>query len=61
MKHAIVTGYSSGIGQSICVALENNGYVIIKLSSRLECIKDIENEVKKFVQFVKKGLDAYRV
>jgi len=50
MKHAIVTGYSSGIGQSICVALENNGYVIIKLSSRLECIKDIENEVKTILK-----------
>ena len=50
MKNAIVTGYSSGIGQSICIELENNGYTIIKLSSRLENIKDIENEVKSILK-----------
>jgi len=50
MKNAIVTGYSSGIGQSICTELENNGYFIIKLSSRLENIKELENEVKSILK-----------
>ena len=44
MKNAIVTGYSSGIGQSICQTLADNGYLVIKLVSRLEEIKKLEIE-----------------
>jgi short-subunit dehydrogenase len=50
MKNAIVTGYSSGIGYSICKELEENGYFIIKLDSRLEEIKELELEVKSIIK-----------
>ncbi|MDC0933458.1 SDR family NAD(P)-dependent oxidoreductase [Arcobacteraceae bacterium] len=50
MKNAIVTGYSSGIGQSICQILEDNGYVVIKLVSRLEEIKKLEVEIKNIIK-----------
>ena len=43
---AIVTGYSSGIGKAICEALQENGYDIIKLKSRLEDTASLEKEVK---------------
>lgn len=46
MKKAIVTGYSSGIGKAICDELQKNEYEIIKLQSRLEDVKSLENEVK---------------
>jgi len=46
MKNAIVTGYSSGIGKAICFELERNDYFVIKLESRLENTKNLENEVK---------------
>ena len=45
--NAILTGYSSGIGYSICEELENNGYQIIKLTSRLEDLKSLEIELKE--------------
>ena len=48
--NAIVTGYSSGIGRSISKELEQNGYHIIKLSSRLEDLKSLENEVKEILK-----------
>jgi len=47
---AIVTGYSSGIGKAICKELEENGYHIIKLTSRLEDLKSLENEIKDIVK-----------
>jgi short-subunit dehydrogenase len=50
MKNAIVTGYSSGIGQSICQILEDNGYEVIKLVSRLEEIKKLEVEIKNIIK-----------
>jgi len=46
MKNAIVTGYSSGIGKAISIKLEDYGYNIIKLNSRLEDISSLENEIK---------------
>ena len=46
MKNAIVTGYSSGIGKAICTRLENNGYKLIKLNSRLEDVNKLEVEVR---------------
>jgi short-subunit dehydrogenase len=50
MKKAIVTGYSSGIGKSICEELENNSYFIIKLESRLDNIQSLEIEIKKILE-----------
>ena len=47
---AIVTGYSSGIGKAICESLEQNGYKIIKLISRLEDVKSLEKEVKTLLK-----------
>lgn len=46
MKKALVTGYSSGIGKAICECLEANGYSIIRLKTRLENTKNLEEEVK---------------
>ena len=46
MKNAIVTGYSSGIGFAICSTLEQHGYRIIKLVSRLEDTVSLEKEIK---------------
>ena len=48
--NAIVTGYSSGIGFEICKKLKNNGYNIIKLTSRLEDISRLEVEVKDILK-----------
>ncbi len=50
MKNAIVTGYSSGIGKSICSELESNGYNIIKLISRLEDLISLEKEIKELLK-----------
>jgi len=50
MKNAIVTGYSSGIGYAICNKLQKSGYHIIKLKSRLENTKDLENEIKNILK-----------
>jgi len=50
MKNAIVTGYSSGIGKAICSELESNDYTIIKLTSRLEDLSSLEQEVKELLK-----------
>ncbi len=50
MKNAIVTGYSSGIGKAICSELESNHYTIIKLTSRLEDLSSLEQEVKELLK-----------
>jgi len=50
MKNAIVTGYSSGIGEAISTKLEENGFNIIKLNSRLEDINSLEKEVKTLLK-----------
>lgn len=50
MKNAIVTGYSSGIGQAICDELIKNDYNIIQIKSRLEDIKQVEVEVKSLLK-----------
>ena len=55
MKNAIVTGYSSGIGRAICEDLEKNGFHIIKLTSRLEDLTSLEQEVKELLK--KKEID----
>lgn len=47
---AIVTGYSSGIGKAICETLQNNGYEIIKLKTRLEKSTELEKEVKAILK-----------
>ena len=43
--NAIVTGYSSGIGKAICITLEQHGFNIIKLNSRLEDLNSLEKEI----------------
>jgi len=50
LKKALLTGYSSGIGKEIATLLENNGYEIIKLQSRLENISEVEQEVKALLK-----------
>ncbi len=50
MKNAIVTGYSSGIGQAIAIELEKCGFNIIKLNSRLEDIASLEKEIKDILK-----------
>lgn len=50
MKKAIVTGYSSGIGKEISQILEKNGYIIIKLESRLNDLVLLEKEVKDILR-----------
>ena len=50
MLNAIVTGYSSGIGLAISNKLQENGYNIIKLQTRLENISDLEIEVKNILK-----------
>ena len=50
MKNAIVTGYSSGIGEAIALELEKNGFNIIKLNSRLEDINSLEKEIKEILK-----------
>ncbi|RXK10232.1 short-chain dehydrogenase [Halarcobacter bivalviorum] len=47
MMRAIVTGYSSGIGQAIAKILEENSYEVIRLNSRLNDKKALEKEVKQ--------------
>jgi len=44
---AIVTGFSSGIGQAIVNILEQNSYEVIRLKSRLDDRKSLEKEVKQ--------------
>ena len=50
MKKAIVTGYSSGIGEAISEILEKNGYIIVKLESRLDDLVLLEKEVKDILK-----------
>ncbi|BFU77931.1 SDR family NAD(P)-dependent oxidoreductase [Arcobacter sp. 15-2] len=50
MKKAIVTGYSSGIGEAISEILEKNGYIIVKLESRLDDLVLLEKEVKDILR-----------
>lgn len=45
-KVAIVTGASSGIGQSIAQALIENGLKVVGLARRLEKMEEWKNEVK---------------
>jgi len=49
-KNAVVTGYSSGIGKSICELLEQNDYQIIRLKSRLEDSKSLEAEINTLLK-----------
>lgn len=46
----IVTGYSSGIGKAICEILENNNHQVIRLSSRLENVEELEKEIKEILK-----------
>jgi len=50
MKNAIVTGYSSGIGEAIALELEKNDFNIIKLNSRLEDVTSLEKEIKDILK-----------
>lgn len=50
MKNAIVTGYSSGIGKSICDELISNNYNVIELKNRLEDTKNLELEIKSILK-----------
>ena len=50
MKNAIVTGYSSGIGEAIALELEKNDFNIIKLNSRLEDVASLEKEIKDILK-----------
>lgn len=50
MMKAVVTGYSSGIGKAICEALEDKGFEIIKLQSRLNDFKTLEKEVTQIAK-----------
>jgi len=50
MKKALVTGYSSGIGKSICDFLEKDGFSIIMLNSRLENLDALEKEVVELLK-----------
>jgi short-subunit dehydrogenase len=49
MQNVIITGHSSGIGKAISLLLEQNGYNIIKLKSRLENISQLEKEIKSIL------------
>jgi len=49
MQNVIITGHSSGIGKAISLLLEQNGYNIIKLKSRLENISQLEEEMKSIL------------
>lgn len=55
-KKAIVTGYSSGIGKAISELLEECGYTIIRLESRLEDTSSLEKEVKEILKYHKINL-----
>lgn len=48
--NALVTGYSSGIGKAICEVLEQNGYKIIKVESRLNDLGSLEKEIKEILK-----------
>jgi short-subunit dehydrogenase len=48
--NALVTGYSSGIGKAIAELLKQNGYSIITLQSRLENVKEVEQEIKSILK-----------
>ena len=48
--NAIVTGYSSGIGKAISEKLQQNGYNVIKLKSRLEDVNSLEKEIKDILK-----------
>ena len=48
--NAIVTGYSSGIGKAISEKLQQNGYNVIKLNSRLEDVNSLEKEIKDILK-----------
>jgi len=50
MKKALVTGYSSGIGKSICDFLEKDGFSIIRLNSRLDNLDALEKEVVELLK-----------
>ncbi len=50
MKKAIVTGFSSGIGKAICKSLEDIGYKVFRLKSRLEDTLNLELEVKTLLK-----------
>lgn len=50
MKNAIVTGYSSGIGEAICKILEENDFTVLKLKTRLEDSLNLEIEVKQLLK-----------
>jgi short-subunit dehydrogenase len=50
MKKAIVTGYSSGIGKAICEHLSSHDYEVLRLNSRLEDTKSLEQEVKTLLK-----------
>ncbi|MEA2018951.1 MAG: SDR family oxidoreductase [Campylobacterota bacterium] len=50
IKNAIVTGYSSGIGEAICKELVLNGYQIIKLNSRVDDFDNLEKEIKEILK-----------
>ena len=45
-KVAIVTGASSGIGQSITKALIEHGLKVVGLARRLEKMEELKNEMK---------------
>lgn len=47
---AIVTGYSSGIGKAISDILDNNGFDVIKLKSRLNDLDSLEKEIKSLLK-----------
>ena len=50
IKKALVTGYSSGIGKSICDFLEKDGFSIIRLKSRLNNLDSLEKEVVELLK-----------
>ena len=50
--NAIVTGFNSGIGEEISKNLSSNNYNIIKLTSRLEDVKSLENEINHILTTV---------
>lgn len=49
-KKVIITGHSSGIGKAICQLLEENGYNIYKIKSRLENTKELQKEIKEYLE-----------
>lgn len=49
-KKVVITGHSSGIGNAISNILEENGYILFKIQSRLENTKDLESEIKQILK-----------